>query len=356
LFISYSGLQLGVDYYIWGAQLVEGSVAKDYQKTETRLNIPRLDYSNGTCPSLLVEPQRTNNLLYSSSFDNAAWDKQGATVTANDTTAPDGTMTADKVVFSGANKTIRQALNMAGATITASVYIKGTAGQTIGIDDIFATQQVVTLTGEWQRVQFTAASPNGYGLGISTFGGVTATTIYLWGAQLEAGSYATSYIPTTSASVTRNADVISKTGISSLIGQTEGTLFFEIDAPNPNANGGLTMIQVGTGSSRIYIAKESSTQNIFQLATQSASGYNFINTANITTSTIKFAIAYKNGDNAFYVNGSLISTASATANPTSFSQLNFGDTTSGNTDTKIKAAALWETRLDNSTLATLTTL
>jgi hypothetical protein len=46
--------------YAWGSQLVEGSVAKDYQKTETRLNIPRLDYSNGTCPSLLVEPQRTN--------------------------------------------------------------------------------------------------------------------------------------------------------------------------------------------------------------------------------------------------------------------------------------------------------
>jgi hypothetical protein len=133
-------------------------------------------------------------------------------------------------------------------------------------------------------------------------------------------------------------------------------LFFEIDAPNPNANGGLTLIRVGTGSSRIYIAKDSSTQNTFQLATQSASGYNFINTANITTSTIKFAIAYKNGDNAFYVNGSLISTASATANPTSFSQLNFGDTTFGNTDTKIKATALWKTRLTNTQLAQLTSI
>jgi hypothetical protein len=57
----------GETAYLWGAQLVEGTNALPYQKTETRLNIPRLDYSNGTCPSLLVEPQRTNLATYSQS-------------------------------------------------------------------------------------------------------------------------------------------------------------------------------------------------------------------------------------------------------------------------------------------------
>jgi hypothetical protein len=83
--------------FIWGAQLVEGSVAKDYQKTETRLNIPRLDYSNGTCPSLLVEPQRTNLARWSSSFDNAAWTKLDTTISANLIASPSGIQDADKI-------------------------------------------------------------------------------------------------------------------------------------------------------------------------------------------------------------------------------------------------------------------
>ena len=115
-------------------------------------------------------------------------------------------------------------------------------------------------------------------------------------------------------------------------------------------------MQIGSGSDRIYFAKDSNTQNIFQLATQSSAGYNFINTANVTTSTVKMAIAYKSGQNAFYLNGTLISTASATANPTSISQIVFGDPNFGNSQTIVKQALLFKTRLSNAELAELTTL
>ena len=229
--------------FIWGAQLVEGSVAKDYQKTETRLNIPRLDYSNGTCPSLLVEPQRTNNFQYSSQFDNAYWTKAAATVTANNIASPSGIQDADKVEFNSGyiNGTSTVADNQ---TYTISFFAKKGTADTLLINEAFyvgtsttfnlTSGTVTTGTGtiesygnDWYRcsVQFT------YGIGQVVASWLIrnyqAGYIYIWGAQLEAGSYPTSYIPTTSASVTRNADVISKTGISSLIGQTEGTLFYD---------------------------------------------------------------------------------------------------------------------------------
>jgi hypothetical protein len=155
--------------------------------------------SNGTRINSagLVEVCPWNLLQQSETFDNAAWSKTGATVTANDITAPNGTLTADKIVFSGANKTINQSVNIDGAISTRFVYVKGTAGETISIDDIFTSQPNITLTGDWQLVGFTSATPNGYGFGISTYGGATARTIWLWGAQLNIGSTAKPYFPTT---------------------------------------------------------------------------------------------------------------------------------------------------------------
>jgi YD repeat-containing protein len=173
--------------YIWGAQAVEGSTALPYQKTETRLNIPRLDYSNGTCPSLLVEPQRTND---------------GVLINASD------------FIESGHRYTT---LMVASSTTTAQVRIgNGT-------------------------------------------GGPTTATVVLSMPQLELGNYGTSYIPTTSASVTRNADVISKTGISSLIGQTEGTLFVEIFADGIATSArGIMYVSDGTTGNRVAIQYDAS--------------------------------------------------------------------------------------------------
>jgi hypothetical protein len=155
--------------------------------------------SNGTRINSagLVEVVPWNLLQQSETFDNASWSKLGATVTANDITAPNGTLTADKVVFSGANNSIYQAVSLNGEITTRFVYIKGTAGETISIDDIYVSQPNITLTGDWQLIGFTSATPSLRGFAISTYGGATARTIWLWGAQANIGSTAKPYFPTT---------------------------------------------------------------------------------------------------------------------------------------------------------------
>jgi hypothetical protein len=118
--------------FIWGAQLVEGTSALDYQATETRLNIPRLDYSLGSCPNILLEPQRTNLMLRSEEFDNAtSWTPQNITLTANSSASPSGVTNAETIadnVTLGAHNIFAAAGNRptstSGTTYTYSAFIK----------------------------------------------------------------------------------------------------------------------------------------------------------------------------------------------------------------------------------------
>jgi hypothetical protein len=112
---------------IWGAQLVKGSSALTYQKTVDRLDIPRIDYTGGGCPSILLEPLRTNLFTYSEDFSQ--WNSFRSTVTLNATTSPDGTINADLVnqdypttaVHGGVNKTIAVST---GVKYTYSIFVK----------------------------------------------------------------------------------------------------------------------------------------------------------------------------------------------------------------------------------------
>ncbi len=393
------------------AQAVEGSTAKDYQKTETRLNIPRLDYSNGTCPSLLVEPQRTNLVKYSSSFDNAEWDKGGVTIVANNVTSPDGTQNADKVTedSSNGNHLFYNITPPSTTTATASVfYKKGTRQffsikiqiggnsytQVFDADNLTATSNssngltsvsntITDFGNGWVRATLSGTNPAGagdtyviYSLSNSatptfdsgnknpTYQGSTSEYGYFWGAQIEVGSYSTSYIPTTSESVTRNADVISKTGISSLIGQTEGTLFVdEIYDSNAKNNGGLddTLISLTDGTSNNLISifhYGGGVGTILLFIRLSNTTQVAISTSASTSGAYKIALAYKNNDVVGYVNGVQIGTDTSATIPAT-SAVVFYDPVTTNSATKtinIKAAALWKTRLTNAQLATLTTL
>jgi hypothetical protein len=345
-------------YYVWGAQAVESSSALQYFPTTDRQDVPRIDYSLGGCPTLLMEPQRTNLLTNSEDFSNAVWVKSGATVTANDIIAPNGTLTADKIVFGTSGNFIYQPLGTS-ATVGLSIYIKGTAGQTISFDDTVNFIPLVTLTGEWQRVTWVSSAVNTKGLAISTSQSATARTIYLWGAQVEAGAYPTSYIPTTTASVTRNQDLASKTGITSLIGQTEGTYF--IDATFPMTAAGFSMListkyaqnaveiyrsGVTAGSANIYV--EVGGSNVY-----------FTFTVNVITTTgrCKIALAYKSGDTVLYING--VQQASNTNTLTFNQSLDRLDINSRNgadyiEKNNISSVALFKTRLSNSELELLT--
>jgi hypothetical protein len=362
--LASGGIIVGDYVFIQNAQLVAGSVAKDYLRTETRLNIPRLDYSNGTCPSILVEPQRTNLVTYSNDFSNAIWIKSGVTITPNYGVSPDGTTNASRLQFNAPNTEMYQAVGVQTLT-TSSFYVKGTAGQTIAIYNSFnagGLYELRTLTGQWQRIEVTS---NGLILSysaISNLLGATATEVLVYGAQFELGNYSTSYIPTTSAAVTRNADVISKTGISSLIGQTEGTLFGEIKLQTTDSSSVYCAITSGSFTNFILFGKEAGvTPNKLVFGIR-ANGTNIIfNTStSLTSNFIKCAIAYKSGNWAVYLNGSLAFSGSDSITFSSalnsFGFTSTGDFTGVGDKIEVNSAILFPTRLTNSELASLTTL
>ena len=329
-------------------------------------NVPRLDYSNGTCPSLLVEPQRTNYINYSSSFDNAAWEKQlGASVTANTTTAPDGTMSADTLTIAP-NQYMYQLQGLSsGTSYTISFYCKVASGTkqfnmvTYSPSGNINYSPTLTATTEWQRFEFTitanaTASTSIYPVLVDSF---ASGSFFIWGAQMEVGSYATSYIPTTSASVTRNADVISKTGISSLIGQTEGTMFCDIYNTS-NSNYGIVLSQtLGDYTNSIYFFNVGlSNQFVAEVFTGGVLKMAYAKGSTLSMGRNKIAITYKNNDFAVALNGVIVLADTLGSVPTT-NNLDFTDAGIGsNYSYKVNAVSLWKTRLTNTQLAQLTTI
>jgi len=249
VFINSTSGTTGQFIYIWGAQLNIGSTAKPYFPTTDRLNVPRLTYQNGGggCPSLLLEKQSTNLLLRSEDF-STTWTLNGATITANSTTSPDGTQNADTLTGASGNFRIYQIVSgLSSVDYTFSVFAKKGTASKIWFDFVnvadgpsfdFNTKTWSTSSGwttsyeehgnGWFRlIGKRASNTTSAGLGLKV--AAANETVFIWGAQMEQSSYPTSYIPTTSASATRVADACSKTGISSLIGQTEGVLFVDVN-------------------------------------------------------------------------------------------------------------------------------
>jgi hypothetical protein len=349
--------------YVWGAQLEQGVSATEYIPTVASIrtkfagitqdggsasNIPRLDYTNGSCPSILVEPQRTNNFTFSEQFDDASWTKTNATITANSTVSPSGNLTADTITNDiGTTGSILKQITVANNsdTYNSSFFVKKQSGFLVfqfrylnGVTPVGCAIHFDKLTGAFLNVSasfgFTGTPVNikveSYGdyfrFSYSLANNSTGNTILrieiqphrgtslgnlsqtngnaiMWGAQLELGANATSYIPTTSATVTRNADIISKTGISSLIGQTEGTLYWEGISQFP------TDI-LGTNRSTangIYITKGN--DNLFRVFIYNSSNLITLNDTIIRNSNTKIAISYKSGNTSLFVNGVKVDTS-----------------------------------------------
>ena len=224
---------------------------------------------------------------------------------------------------------------------------------------------VTSVTSVYQRFTWTSTGINvssgrlrlrGSAAGEGT---ATSATIAIWGAQYEDGSNATSYIPTVAATVTRNADVISQTGISSLIGQTEGTIYAEINNTLMTSySTGYVMRIFADANNEVWIRKESGTNkytakwraNSVDVYTQS--------TISVLNGNNKIAIAYKSTDSAVYLNGSQIGTSASTgAFSVAPSQIGIGSSSTADFfNDRIELATLFPTRLTNAQLATLTTL
>lgn len=389
--LSYLGN--GSSIFIQNAQVENFATATDYYPTTTRLNIPRLDYINGTCPSILVDPQRTNTLLQSENLATS-WTSFRSVVTTNVTTAPSGISTADKIAQqSGTTDAggVYQTISLtSGSTYTYSYYAKAggynwTFARVIdGVSNYYvwfnlstgvvgtisgsATAKIQSVGNGWYRCSVTFTSA-GTGNQVVSYVGNSDNSdqvpssdgvkgIYVWGQQLEAGSYATSYIPTTSASVTRNADVISKTGISSLIGQTEGTLFADLKFTNVGTEKYILNLKDIAGSNVISFRRLTSGEIRFVLTATTSSGTTNQSTAVLPNGNYKIAYKYVSGSLKIFINGALLFTLTPTFTfGTALSIIEIGNQNSGSQlNDSINLLSIFKTALTDEQCINLTTL
>lgn len=231
--------------FIQDAQLEQGLVARDYIETTTAAveggitdNVPRLDYTDSSCPALLLEPQRSNLFAQSEYYSDSYWSKTLVSFTDNYATSPEGVQNASRFVSAGGSypqlgKSI-SGLTI-GQTYTASFYVKSDGTSQIQHTSWFTgfAGTTFTATDEWQRISFsiTATATTHSFVLFNNSPSAPASSFLLYGLQLEAGSYATSYIPTYGTSVTRNNETLQLTGMSSDVasGATSGTLMIEFD-------------------------------------------------------------------------------------------------------------------------------
>ena len=272
---------------------------------------PRLSYdiTNGVVedkPHLLLEPSSTNLVTFSEDFSNSYWTKGGVTTVTANFASPDGQNNAYKL--SGANGTDRTGnvllRNFNTGNSTFSLYVKSLGSTKIrfyfrdGTTGAIVNSGSFSLTNEYQRLTFSHNVAN-----LSNFYiGDTDGDVLIFGAQIEALTYATSYIPTAGTTITRAAETCLKTDLSNSIGQTEGVLFADVEILNVTGNEGLASINSGGYANHTTLNRVGNQiQYVRTSATQS--GSLVVSSGTITAGRHKIAIKYKSGDSDCFLNG-----------------------------------------------------
>lgn len=353
-------------------------VNKDGLIESVASGVPRLDYPliDGvvqSCPALLLEPSRTNTFQRSEELDNAYWTKAtGISVTANQSVSPDGNTTAEKVILDSGTNAIngglyRSVSTSSGTEYALSFFAKkgeyryGTVafGSTqangfhfdledgVILSEFNASGQYTNISKQmidygngWYRLIVVTQDNVGSGrfLGIrphnqyptSTNNNYSSTGdgtsgIYVWGAQLEvANDYATSYIPTTSSTVTRNADVCNGAGTSAEFNDSEGVLFVETSKLSTSDNGGVA-ISNGSYTYRVVLYFDNS-GNVRGQVYSSGEQASIVTSGLDYTNNNKLALKYSATSTKFFVNGFQIgSTDTSSTMPIGLSELAFDD-------------------------------
>ena len=343
--------------------------------------VPRLDYLGSTCPKLLLEPQRTNLLL------NSVWANTGGIPTSWNIGFNTGTLTpvlsvkntsvsALTFVCSTQRSEISQTFTVnSGTVLCFSSYVESAptptevrqmlrvgpitgAGTTVFLkNNVPVSETTLVEAGSTYAAQFTCTLTGSFQfrIGAGVLSNITAN-ITISMPQYEVGAYATSYIPTTTASVTRVADAASKTGISSLIGQTEGTIYAEVDIANPDKSEIRSILNIGDGTSgnRIALRRDTSGR-IIVICTVSSSTLGSVQTGIDQVGVFKIAVAYAVGDLTMYINGGQAGTTTIASVP-ACSRIDLGQVQNETLqlNDRIAQALVFKTRLTNAQLAELT--
>ena len=354
---SSGGTDNAIDFYIQSAATTGALVLDNVSVKEVLGDQPRLNYdiSNGVvggCPSLLLEPASTNLVPYSEDLSQSSWLKINAgtgvspSITNNFAISPDGTQNASRVILNAPSVSPSN-LSMIRTNISglasphdssASLYIKSNTGDNYTL--LFYNESMspiqVTANSSWQRIELSStvsSSSDRIHLGLWDFGGITSDSyadVSIWGAQLEALSYATSYIPTNGASQTRAAETCFGAGTASTFNSTEGTIYWEASALADDSidkriflSDGSFNNYVAIGYSRFAgnIIAEMVAGGVLQTAAFGASGVT-------KTNNNKYALSWGGGTMKFYVNGTQTNTEPVTS-PTGLNVLEFNDSSGG---------------------------
>ena len=337
-------------------------------------HVPRLNYDlvNGVpsqCPSLLLEPQRTNVVPYSNDFSNSAWTKSASTIDSNTITSPDGTLNAVKLVENSANTEHAIFDNVITSTgdFSISIMVKASERSKVRVSNgsnshradfdlsngtisnkvSLTSSDMISMPNDWYlcKISYNISSTAAQYMFLSlidnsgnvSYQGDGSSGVYIYGAQLEVGSYSTSYIPTSGLAVTRSAEACNGAGNASTFNSEEGILFVEIaaltssDTTNPFRD---ISISDGTINNTLII--------YYQSATNTISVY--INVGNVmvalgstTSYTVtnfnKIAVRWKENDFRMYINGTLVysDTSGASFSSGTLNRVNF-DNAIGNDD------------------------
>ena len=392
--ISYAG-DITKGLFIWGAQFEQGSAVTAYTPTTTQpitnyipalqtaaSGVARFDHDPVTTESLglLIEEQRTNLLTYSEDFTDGTWVKSTTTITSNTITAPDGTLTGDKLVeTSGAGvRQLYKTPSLSAVSHSFSAYFKASerywfklnltgsgayfdlSTGVIGTIDAGVTAAMTAVGNGWYRcsiVRTVSAGTNYTEIQLAlTNGGGSYTGdgysgIFIWGAQLEAGAFPTSYIPTVASQVTRSSDRATMTGanFSDWYRADEGTFvatFLTFASAGPN-----TIIHAGTNSNfndRIALLTTPSNFVVANSAGVNQATLGSVSRLNVESTMIG---AYKENDFAWAVDGNTPSTdaSGVTPSPVAFC-LGYRNTASPNLflNGLLRKVSYWPQRLTNN--------
>ena len=336
------------------------------KKISQDTNLPRINYE-ASCGSWLFEPQSTNLCFNSNTFTALA----GAVATPNAAISPDGTLNATKVNFStGLNDGIR--LNIGGVSASASTeytfsfYAKNFSGDgtfNLRIDtdtDTLVTTANYTATSEWVRYThtFTTDAAASSFKTTSRFRNRTDNNeVLFFGIQLEELTFATSYIPTSGSTVTRNQDLCTNGGSLATINSTEGVLYTEIAALANDGTNRIISVSDGTTANRVSIVLGSATNQIRAQVISSGTSFDFSTTSYNTLNNNKIAISYKLNDFSMWINGTKVSTDTSGNTPVGMNTISFN--AGGAVLTffgKTKCLAVWKEALTDAELTALTTI
>jgi hypothetical protein len=336
-------------------------------------NIPRIDFKDSSNGVFLLEPSRTNLNTHSQDFSNAAWTKGNTVITSNTLVSPDGTINASTLTDNTANTIhrLRDAVSLSSSTdYTLSIFAKkgtlsniqlalintansntasrvfdlenGILGESLTSGGTLQDSKITDYGNGWYRCAITAqlnSAPNQYQITLATKSIGNATTgnqvtydgdgngnVYLWGAMLEQGSYATSYIPTNGATLFRHSEKANGSGNSEVFNDSEGVLFADIAAL---ANDG-TFRYMGIFDSqsgnvdRIQIYYRSDANKISFLIEESDSNQFFQSIDADVESYNKCAFQY-GGTSKIYINGFLVAEGSGITVPNNLQKLSFNE-------------------------------